>query len=206
MKNIKKFSIALLLFALVFNPNVVMAAKKSNDAKCFSSKNFLVESRDTKGSTDFQIRLLKESVATFAREKWKKGDIVVIKLKSLKGNDLEVGILPAEDINAGWGYNDYGAPIKKRVESPEDEVKFTIPDDGEYGIYVKDNASNAISFLDLFRGKEIISTKSEGKKSRKDHGLELNNHNCIEFELEVNKKFINPLTELESKRLLAVYS
>ncbi|WP_077075172.1 hypothetical protein [Aedoeadaptatus urinae] len=206
MKNIKKISIALLLFALVFSPNVVMAAKNSNDAKCFSSKNFLVESRDTKGSTDFQIRLLKGSVATFAREKWKKGDIVVIKFKSLKGSDLEVGILPAEDINVGWGYNDYGAPIKKGLESPEDEVKFTIPDDGEYGIYVKDNASNAVSFLDLFRGKETISTKSEGKKSRKDHGLELNNHNCIEFELEVNKKFINPLTELESKRLLAVYS
>ena len=66
--------------------------KKSNDAKYFSSKNFLVESRDTKGSTHFQIRLLKGSVATFAREKWEKGDIVVIKLKSLKGNDLEVGI------------------------------------------------------------------------------------------------------------------
>ena len=147
MKNIKKFSIVLLLFTLVFSLNVVMVAKKSNDAKCFSSKNFLVESRDTKGSTHFQIRLLKGSVATFAREKWKKGDTVVIKLKSLKGNDLEVGILPAEDIKAGWGYNDYGAPIKKSVENPEDEVKFTIPNDGEYGIYVKDTTSNAISCL-----------------------------------------------------------
>ena len=105
--------------------------------------------------------------------------------------------MTAEDINAGWGYNDYGAPMKKSVENPEDEVKFTIPDDGEYGIYVKDMKSNAISFLDLFRGKEIVSTKSEGKKSGKDHDLELNNHNCIEFELEINKKFINPLTETE---------
>ncbi len=169
MKNIKKLSIALVLFALVFSLNVVMAAKKSNNAKCFSSKNFLVESRDKKGSTHFQIRLLKGSVATFAREKWKKGDTVVIKLKSLKGKDLEVGILPAEDIKAGWGYNDYGAPIKKRVENQEDEIKFTIPNDGEYGIYVRDMKSNAFSFLELFRGKEIVSTKSEGKKSEKDH-------------------------------------
>ena len=197
MKNIKKLSIALVLFALVFSLNVVMAAKKSNNEKCFSSKTFLVESRDTKGSTHFKIRLLKGSVAIFGREKWKKGDTVVIKLKSLKGKDLEVGILPAEDIKAGWGYNDYGAPIKKRVENPEDDVKFTIPNDGEYGIYVKDMKSNAFSFLELFRGKEIVSTKSEGKKSEKDHKHELNKHNCIEFELEVNKKFINPLTETE---------
>ncbi|UQK60726.1 hypothetical protein [Ezakiella coagulans] len=195
MKNIKKLSIALVLFALVFSLNVIMAAKKSNNEKCFSSKNFLVESRDTKGSTHFKIRLLKGSVATFGREKWKKGDTVLIKLKSFKGNDLEVGILPAEDINAGWGYNAYGAPIKKRVENPEDDVKFTIPNDGEYGIYVKDMKSNVISFLELFRGKEIVSTKSEGKKSEKDYDHELNNHNCIEFELEVDKKFINPLTE-----------
>ena len=118
----------------------------------------------------------------------RQGDTVLIKLKSFKGNDLEVGILPAEDINAGWGYNDYGAPIKK-VENPEDDVKFTIPNDGEYGIYVKDMKSNAFSFLELFRGKEIVSTKSEGKKSEKD--------NCIEFELEVNKKFMNPLTKTE---------
>ena len=102
--------------------------------------------------------------------------------------------MPAEDIKAGWGYNDYGAPIKKSVENPEDELKFTIPNDGEYGIYVKDTTSNAISFLELFKGKEIVSTKSEGKKSEKDHGHELNKHNCIELELEVNKKFINPLT------------
>ena len=197
MKNIKKISIALLLFTLVFSLNVVMAAEKSNDSKCFSSKNFLVESRDTKGSTHFQIRLLKGSVATFAREKWNKGDIVVIKLKSLKGNDLEVGILPAEDINAGWGYNDYGGPIKKRVENLEDEVKFTIPDGGEYGIYVKDMKSSARSFLELFRGKEIVATKSGEKKPEKDRDYELNNRNCIEFELEVNKKFINPLTETE---------
>lgn len=196
MKNLKKLSIALVLFALVFSLNLVMAAKKSNNEKCFSSKTFLVESRDTKGSTHFKIRLLKGSVAIFGREKWKKGDTVVIKLKSLKGNDLEVGILPAEDINAGWGYNDYGAPIKK-VENPEDDVKFTIPNDGEYGIYVRDMKSYAFSFLELFRGKEIVSTKSEGKKSEKDHKHELNNHNCIEFELEVNKKFINPLTETE---------
>lgn len=195
MKNIKKLSIALVLFALVFSLNVIMAAKKSNNEKCFSSKNFLVESRDTKGSTHFKIRLLKGSVATFGREKWKKGDTVLIKLKSFKGNDLEVGILPAEDINAGWDYNAYGAPIKKRVENPEDDVKFTIPNDGEYGIYVKDMKSNVISFLELFKGKEIVSTKSEGKKSEKDYDHELNNHNCIEFELEVNKKFINPLTE-----------
>ena len=197
MKNIKKLSIALVLFALVFSLNVVMAAKKSNNEKCFSSKTFLVESRDTKGSTHFKIRLLKGSVATFGREKWKKGDTVLIKLKSFKGNDLEVGILPAEDINAGWGYNAYGAPIKKRVENPEDDVKFTIPNDGEYGIYVKDMKSNVISFLELFSEKEIVSTKSEGKKSEKDYDHELNNHNCIEFELEVNKKFIKPLTERE---------
>ena len=57
MKNIKKFSIVLLLFTLVFSLNVVMAAKKSNNEKCFSSKTFLVESRDTKGSTHFKIRL-----------------------------------------------------------------------------------------------------------------------------------------------------
>ena len=44
----KKLSIALVLFALVFSLNVVMAAKKSNNEKCFSSKTFLVESRDTK--------------------------------------------------------------------------------------------------------------------------------------------------------------
>ncbi|TWS18644.1 hypothetical protein FK268_23920, partial [Tsukamurella sputi] len=141
----------------------------------------------------------KGSVATFAREKWKKGDTVVIKLKSLKGKDLEIGILPAEDIKAGWGYNDYGAPIKKRVENQEDEIKFTIPDDGEYGIYVKDTTSNAIYFPELFKGKEIVSTKSEGKKSKKDHGHELNKHNCVEFELEVNKKFINPLTKTEGQ-------
>lgn len=199
MKNIKKLSIALVLFALVFSLNVIMAAKKSNNEKCFSSKNFLVESRDTKESTHFKIRLLKGSVATFGREKWKKGDTVLIKLKSFKGNDLEVGILPAEDINAGWGYNDYGAPIKK-VENPEDDVKFTIPNDGEYGIYVKDMKSNAFSFLELFRGKEIVSTKSEGKKSEKNYDHELNKHNCIEFELEVNKKFINPLTETEGSK------
>lgn len=200
MKNIKKLSIALVLFALVFSLNVVMAAKKSNNEKCFSSKTFLVESRDTKGSTHFKIRLLKGSVAIFGREKWKKGDTVVIKLKSFKGNDLEVGILPAEDIKAGWGYNDYGAPIKKRVENQEDEVKFTIPNDGEYGIYVKDMKSNVISFLELFSEKEIVSTKSEGKKSEKDYDHELNKHNCIEFELEVNKKFINPLTETEGSK------
>ena len=141
--------------------------------------------------------MLKGSVATFGREKWKKGDTVLIKLKSLKGKDVEVGILPAEDINSGWGYNAYGAPIKKRVENPEDEVKFTIPADGEYGIYIKDKASNAISFLELFTGKEKESTKSNGKKSEKDYEHELNNHNCIEVELEVNKKFINPLTERE---------
>ena len=72
MKNIKKLSIALVLFALVFSLNVVMAAKKSNNEKCFSSKTFLVESRDTKGSMHFKIRLLKGSVAIFGREKWKK--------------------------------------------------------------------------------------------------------------------------------------
>lgn len=197
MKNIKKLSIALVLFALVFSQNIVMATKKAPMQNVFLSKTFLVESRTTKGSTHFQIRLLKGSVATFAREKWKKGDTVVIKLKSLKGKDLEVGILPAEDIKAGWGYNDYGAPIKKRVENLEDEIKFTILDDGEYGIYVKDMKSNYNSFPELFKEKEIVSTKSEMKKPEKDYDHELNNHNSIEFELEVNKKFINPLTETE---------
>lgn len=198
MKKSISLTMALILLLAMMMPtsDVAMAAKKSDNAKCFSSKNFLVESRDTKGSTDFKIRLLKGSVAIFGREKWKKGDTVVIKLKSFKGNDLEVGILPAEDIKAGWGYNDYGAPIKK-VENPEDDVEFTIPNDGEYGIYVKDMKSNVISFLELFSEKEIVSTKSEGKKSEKDHKHELNNHNCIEFELEVNKKFIKPLTERE---------
>lgn len=199
MKKLISLTMALILLLAMMMPtsDVAMAAKKSDNAKCFSSKNFLVESRDTEGSMDFKIRLLKGSVATFGREKWKKGDTVLIKLKSFKGNDLEVGILPAEDINAGWGYNAYGAPIKKRVENQEDEVKFTIPADGEYGIYVKDMKSNVISFLELFSEKEIVSTKSEGKKSEKDYDHELNNHNCIEFELEVNKKFIKPLTERE---------
>ncbi len=198
MKKSISLTMALILLLAMMMPtsDVVMAAKKINNEKCFSSKTFLVESRDTKGSTHFKIRLLKGSVAIFGREKWKKGDTVVIKLKSFKGNDLEVGILPAEDIKAGWGYNAYGAPIKK-VENPEDDVKFTIPNDGEYGIYVKDMKSNVISFLELFSEKEIVSTKSEGKKSEKDYDHELNNHNCIEFELEVNKKFIKPLTERE---------
>lgn len=143
--------------------------------------------------------MLKGSVATFAREKWKKGDTVIIKLKSLKGNkkDLEVGILPAEDINAGWGYNDYGVFIKKMAEKPEDEVEFTIPGDGEYGIYVKDKTSNTISFQEIIVEKEIVSTESE-KKPKKEYSFELKNHNSVEFEIEVNKKFINPLTEIEA--------
>ena len=99
---------------------------------------------------------MKGSVATFGREKWKKGDTLVLKLKDLKGNKegLEVGFLPAENQMNGWGYNDYGLPIKKEMKVTEDKVEFTIPFDREYGIYIQDKSSRRSFFHYYFIKKK----------------------------------------------------
>lgn len=197
MKSIRKVLVVLTILIVISIQNKVLGIEKDyNNNSFFQGKTFSVESTKEEDSTNFQIRLMKGSVATFGRENWKKGDKIAISLESLNSNEvsLEVGILPSEDLNAGWGYNAYGAPIIKEIKTQE-KVEFTIPLDGEYGIYVKDITPNKFSFLQIFRHKEIKSTKLELKNINNNYKFNLKNRNCIEFELEVNKKFINPLTK-----------
>ena len=131
MNKIIKIISILILSILIFSQNKALGFSNGANRDYSYSKNFLVKSTPNKDSTDFQIHLVKGSVATFAREKWKKGDTIVIKLKSIKKNKegLEVGVLPAENLANGWDYNYYGYPIKKTIKTSEDEVEFNIQAD-----------------------------------------------------------------------------
>lgn len=127
----------------------------------------------TVDGSKFNIDLYKGSYLAIGRESWKKGDKIVFQVSGTDCFDAEVGIIPAEDMEAGYDYDDYGMIIGQAVSVSSDiqEFTLTVPESGEYGIatyYVINDLEN------------LAADGSSGS---------------VHFTLEVNKKFINPLVK-----------
>lgn len=141
--------------------------------------------------TQMDVGLAENGLLLVGRETWDKGDEIVMRISSEEEMQLRVGIAPAEDIEQGWGYNDYGAAIEKKadVSAQTREVSFTVPESGEYGIVVR-HIRSAESAAPL-PPKTLESDKlSDGK-----YAIDASDYKTVLFKLEINKEFLNPLTE-----------
>lgn len=120
--------------------------------------------------TKLNIELHRGTYLAFGRESWEKGDEIVFRVSGKDHFDVIIGIIPAESMDAGYSYDDYGMIIGKTVSvtSEIQELSFIVPESGEYGI-----ATDYI--INQF-------TTNSGNET-------------VNFTLEVNKKFKNPLVK-----------
>jgi hypothetical protein len=109
-------------------------------------------------------------------------------------------------MDSGFGYNDYGFPIDKKVDvgSQEQEVSFTVPETGEYGIYVRHikDETTATPGADPEVTASDISDEDDNTallRRLTDNEEKINSitnsevQGTVAFTLEINKVFENPL-------------
>lgn len=224
---IKKTSLVGLFLALalvigtvtVFATNAAKAADASSgDTNYSDPSNSITTAAGTivPSSVDFgthmEIELIKGSTLTIGRETWEKGDEIVFRISADEDMELYVGILPAESMDGGFGYNDYGQFIQKKldVSSEVQEVSFIVPETGEYGIGVQhikdevkatvglapevaatdisDEDDNAALLLRLMDNEEKVNSLSKTEA-----------YDTVTFNLEINKVFENPLINSQAE-------
>lgn len=124
--------------------------------------------------THFNVDLYKGGIIAVGRESWEKGDKIVFRVSSKDNFQAKIGIIPAEKMDAGYNYDDYGLLIGEKVSinSEIQEISFSIPESGEYGI----------GFNYIMSDQDTADTKNGSSDS-------------VNFTLEVNKEFSNPLTK-----------
>ncbi len=180
-------------------------------------ESFVISGRATiiPSSVDFGthlgIELIKGGVLAVGRETWEKGDEIIFHISADENMKLYAGIIPAENMDNGFGYNDYGFPIDKKVDisAQEQEVSFTIPETGEYGIYVR-HIKNEVDEVKVTPGPapEVAATDIGDEddnaallRRHTDNEEKVNSiskteaHNTVTFILEINKKFLSPLVD-----------
>lgn len=125
--------------------------------------------------THFEVKIYEGGLVTFGREHWAKGEQIAINVKSDENLKMEVGIIPAEDMDEGWEYNDYKFPQSETIDVNTEfqTLKFEVPEAGEYGILIKNSLSN--QELEPLQNADIGSLKK------------------LSVVLEINKLFNNPL-------------
>lgn len=172
----KKFVIAVLALLIMSFMTVARssALKNEEDIK-FKGKTYDCIASEQKDTTNFKLNLLQNSVALFGREYWKKGTKIQVKLKAAdcdKDALIKAGIMKAEDMNKGWGYNDYGQSFEKSLSVDKDIVDFVVPEDGEYGVIISQRCPEKLCLADILK-------KLLGQEEKK----------YVFIEFEINKVF-----------------
>lgn len=168
----KRLLLIMIVFLLI---NTVLAV--SNNSINVERKGYQYEMTQEKDIALFKVKLVRRGIALFGRERWKKGEKIVVSVRSIDSDAgrLSIGIVRAEDMSKGWSYDSYGEVIgKESVEHEGSTLEFVVPFDGEYGILVN-NADNEWTVLD--RLVEFFKSK------------------YVSVEFDVNKTFINPLVK-----------
>lgn len=189
-------SFTLLIFIFFNNKSTAI----TKDSITVERTNYRCEMVRGKNTSSFKLKLLKGSAAIFGRENWKKGEKIKIHLISVNHymNNLEIGILKAEDMKQGWGYNSYGKPITQTITEEHTDLEFTVPTDGQYGLFLLDKNNTKILFEQLFPENRKETVKDEDKSSKNKENnyftkIKLRYHPNIEF--NINKEFKNPLVK-----------
>lgn len=169
--------IVLIAVAIFFTAKDQKAVRdRASEAELKDGTPYMsVAARVQEDRTSMDIKLLKNSVCLTGREHWEKGDVIRLKVATDADTVLGVGIIPAENMEDGFGYDDYGAPIFREVDLKESVLEFIVPETAEYGIFIQD-------FYSKFFKKVYLSDL------KKDL-------NVVNIQLEVNKAFKNPLNE-----------
>lgn len=142
------FIVAILLFSADFIASDINPVAQDVNVK--PSFRYTLTKLDDATMMNFDIE--RNSVALIGREFWKKGEEIEISFHSNRGEveELKVGIVPADDLSKGYGYESYGTPITETVFNLKNlatKVKFVIPNDGEYGLFVQDCSPSIDSFV-----------------------------------------------------------
>ena len=125
--------------------------------------------------THIDVEMYRGSRLCVGRELWKSGDVVSFTITAQEGQSIQVGILPAEDLEKSPEYNTYGGFISEELKTNGSiqEVTITVPESGEYGIGIQH-----------FPTQQDISEYQEiGKIS------------TVSISFDINKVFSNPLAE-----------
>jgi hypothetical protein len=145
--------------------------------------------------TRMDIELNKNSILLIGRETWEKGNEIVFRVSADENMALSVGILPAENMDSGFEYNDYGQFIHKRLDdvNPEEQdISFVVPETGEYGIGVQH-----INYEVNLAASEFFMP--ENKEQPSDANIiaasapQSVDSDTVSIELKINKVFKNPL-------------
>ncbi|HWQ76697.1 MAG TPA: M56 family metallopeptidase [Syntrophomonas sp.] len=173
-KHIAVFAVAAIL--VIGATGIAVAAYAADNTSYNDSQEPIIKTTGatiTPSSVDFgthlDVELTKGGAFVVGRETWDKGDEIIFRISTDEDMELYVGILPAESMDSGFGYNDYGRFIQKKIEvsSTVQEVSFIVPETGEYGIgvqHIKDDATTPIGA-----------------------------NGTVTFALEINQKFENSL-------------
>lgn len=173
MKKKRKIWFIIIIFCAILVMPISYSLSQSETKTNFSYQTILKNDK-----TLFNLKLLKGSVALLGRENWKKGDSIRIHVSNINSDSshFKIGILRAEDQSKGWGYNDYGeALVMKRFSQDDNNLEFIVPNDGQYGLIVRNDANDTIL------GDILSFVKA--------------NYSDIAF--EINREFHNPLTQKE---------
>ncbi|NLT15792.1 MAG: peptidoglycan DD-metalloendopeptidase family protein [Clostridiales bacterium] len=151
--------------------------------------------------THMDISLKEGSVLLVGRESWEKGDEILFRISAGEDTKLYAGIIPAENMENSWGYSDYGSAVGKelKVSSETQEVLFTVPETGEYGIIVQHigNGSNQDDAT-VSQSVEMRASEAENQTTEEVGTSVSDAPDMIAVTLEINRVFENPLTELAS--------
>lgn len=176
---IRKLALGISLGALAIIAVLVLAFK---DTALFNSNKLHESTVSTTGGvityfptdygTHFNVELHKGGIISVGRETWEKDDEVVFIVSAKNSVELEIGIIPAENMDAGYAYDDYGLLIGKKVSVTTEvqEIVFTVPSKGEYGIGINH----------IMNDQEMADAKNGST-------------DFVNFTFELNKKFDNPL-------------
>lgn len=215
---IKKTSLVGIILALalvivmttVFATNAASAAKE-NVSSSNTHYNDSADSITTTGATivpssvDFgthmDVELIKGGALVVGRETWEKGDEIVFRISADEDMELYIGILPAESMDIGFGYNGYGFPIDKKLDisSQEQEVSFIVPKTGENGIIVRHiSDENDKDSTVTSRPPEVAASHNSDEDNTMTSMPETGANGTVSFDLEINKVFENPLVNPDS--------
>jgi len=234
---IKKTSLIGMMLALaliigtvtVFATNAARAAEENDKVYAFNapiedvSTDLIAVTGGTivPSAVDFgthmDVELIKGGTFAVGRETWEKGDEIIFRISADENMELYVGILPAESMDNSFGYNDYGSPIDKKVDvgTQEQEVSFTVPETGEYGIYVrhiKDEATATPGAAPEVTASDISDEDDNTAPLRRltENEEKINSitntkvQDTVAFALEINKVFEDPLVGSQSESTPAV--
>ncbi len=157
--------------------------------------------------THMDVELIKGGTFAVGREIWEKGDEIIFRISADEAMELNVGILPAENMDSGFGYNDYGQFIQKKValSAGVQEISFIIPETGEYGISVQNIKNRSDQDSSAVSQPPETDAAEAGGQTTAEVGVSVSDApDTITLTLEINRVFENPLTESAAQPWLDV--